>query len=181
MKTYISLLRGINVSGQKKIRMEELRSLFESLGFGEVRSYVQSGNVIFTSDLPDGAQIARLIEERIEETFGFKAPVLVREPADFARIVDSNPFISTGESDHKGHYVVFLYSPPTWEALGSLENPNGAGDAFAPGAQEIFLHTPGGFGKTKLDNNFFERKLGVTATTRNWKTVKTLYEMAVGE
>jgi len=178
MKTYISLLRGINVSGQKKIRMAELRSLYEALGLVRVESYLQSGNVVFDSDEPDGAKLAGLIEAEIEQTFGYSVPVLVRTPADFRRIIESNPFAGDRNEDPARLYVTFLYQLPAGEQWRKLASPTGTADEFVIGEQEIFLFCPNGYGRTKLSNNFFEKKLGVPATTRNWKTVNALYQMA---
>jgi uncharacterized protein (DUF1697 family) len=178
MKTYISLLRGINVSGQKKIRMAELRDLYESLGLAGIESYLQSGNVLFASDEPERTKLAGLIETRIEQTYGYSVPVLVRDTADFQRIIDTNPFAGDRNEDLARLYVTFLYRLPAGEQWRELAGPPGTADEFLFGEQEIFLFCPGGYGRTKLSNNFFEKKLNVPATTRNWKTVTALYQMA---
>lgn len=175
MKTYITMLRGINVSGQKQVRMAELKSLYESIGFADVETYVQSGNVVFESEEQDVKKLANSIETRIERTFGFSVPVLVRSADDFRRILESHPFKN---EEPVRVLVTFLYERPDPSKLEALRRYEDKVDRFAIGGQEIFLFCPGGYGRTKLSNTFFERKLGVIATTRNWKTVNRLYEMA---
>lgn len=172
------MLRGINVSGQKQIRMAELHSLYESLDFLNVRTYVQSGNVVFESTEPDASKIAELIEAQIERTFGYSVSVFIRDTRDFKRIIDSNPFVNERREDPAKLHVTFLYKNPAMSAWGNLKPPDSEADEFFTGEKEIFLFCPNGYGRTKLSNTFFERKLNVPATTRNWKTVNALYEMA---
>ena len=179
MNTYISLLRGINVSGQKKMPMAALKSLYESLGFAHVETYVQSGNVIFDTGQPDASKLAALIEAQIERTFGYAVSVLVRDARDFQRIVHGNPFVNERNADSGKLYVTFLYAAPPETKLNHLIAPNAGADEFRVGDREIFLFCPNGYGRTKLSNSFFERKLNVSATTRNWKTVNALHTMAV--
>ncbi len=174
MNTYISMLRGINVSGQKKIRMIELRSLYEALGLSNVQSYLQSGNVVFDSDIQDTAKLAGIIEKQIELSFGYAVSVFMREPADFQRIIENNPFLTARSEDPTKLYVTFLRERPS---EGTLEPPANETGQFMMGEREIFVFVPDGYGRTKLSNNFFERKLKITATTRNWKTVNALYQM----
>ena len=175
MKTYISMLRGINVSGQKQVRMAELKNLYESLGFTDVETYVQSGNVVFESEEQDAKKLADSIETGIEKTFGFSVPVLVRSTEDFRRVLESHPF---KKEEQVRVLVTFLYERPDPSKVEDLSRYEDKVDKFAIEEQEIFLFCPGGYGKSKLSNTFFERKLGVIATTRNWKTVSRLYEMA---
>ena len=175
MNTYISMLRGINVSGQKKIRMADLKSLYKSQGLAEVQTYVQSGNVVFDSEEQDIAKLRKSIETQIEKAYGFSVPLLIRSSDDFRRIIESHPF--AGEEPVRV-LVTFLYEHPEGSKWNDLNHYKDKVDEFALGEQEIFLFCPGGYGKSKLSNNFFENKLGVIATTRNWKTVNALYEMA---
>jgi uncharacterized protein (DUF1697 family) len=178
MNTFISMLRGINVSGQKKIQMAELRSLYESLGLVKVRTYVQSGNVVFDSVESDTAKLAGLVEAQIERVFGYALPVFVRDVADFQRIIISNPFLTARNEDPAKLHVTFLYRPLVESTLSTMLSPNADGDEFFGDDQEIFLFCPNGYGRTKLSNNFFERKLKVAATTRNWQTVLALHKIA---
>lgn len=177
MNTFITMLRGINVSGQKKMRMAELRSLCESLNLVKVKTYVQSGNVVFDSTEHDASALAKLIEAHIEQFFGYAVSVFIREPQDFQRIIAGNPFLTKRKEDPARLYVTFLYNHPLETNLSNLEIPNGDTDEFFVGEKEIFLFCPNGYGRTKLSNNFFERKLNLPATTRNWKTVNALHNM----
>lgn len=177
MNTFISMLRGINVSGQKKIRMTELRRLYESLNLVNVETYVQSGNVVFDSPEQDTLKLAKLLEAQIVHSFGYSVSVFIRTPNDFQRLLDSNPFSNERNEDPTKLHVTFLYHPSSESRLSRLEIPNDGVDEFFVGEQEIFLFCPNGYGRTKLSNNFFERKLDVPATTRNWKTVNALGEM----
>jgi len=178
MNTFISMLRGINVSGQKKIRMTELQRLYETLGLVNVETYVQSGNVVFDSPEPDASRLRALIEAQIEAAFGYQVFIFIRDAEDFRRIIDNNPFTSQRNEDPDKLHVTFLYRAPSLSAWDTLKAPEGETDEFVRGEKEIFLFCPNGYGRTKLSNSFFERKLGVSATTRNWRTVNVLYAMA---
>jgi uncharacterized protein (DUF1697 family) len=172
------MLRGINVSGQKKIRMAELRDLYESLNLVNVETYVQSGNVVFDSTEGDASELAGLIETQIEKSFGYAVPTFIRDASDFQRIIDGNPFLKKRNEEPAKLYVTFLYSSPSDSKLSNLAIPSNETAEFSIGDKEAFLFCPNGYGRTKLSNNFFERKLGVPATTRNWKTVNALHKMA---
>ena len=175
MKTYISMLRGINVGGQKKVRMADLKSVYEALELENIQTYVQSGNVVFESEEQDAEKLRKSIEAQIETTFDFPVPVLIRTADDFQRVIKNHPF---AKEDPIRVLVTFLYEHPEKSRWDELSLYKDKVDQFALGEQEIFLFCPGGYGKTKLSNTFFEKKLGVVATTRNWKSVNTLYEMA---
>lgn len=181
MATYISMLRGINVSGQKKIRMEELQALYESLNLKKVETYIQSGNVIFDSPKLDALEVSKLIEEEIEQVYNFSLAVFIRTRKDFQRIIQNNPFLTGRKEDIARLYVTFLSQAPTEAAVDELKTPGNDPSEFYIFNKEIYLFCPIGYGTTKLSNNFFERKLAVTATTRNWKTVNRLYDMAGGK
>jgi len=156
MNTFISMLRGINVSGQKKIQMAELKSLYDALGLVKVRTYVQSGNVVFESQEPDAAKLTRLIEAHLEQSFGYGVPIFMRNAADFQRIIASNPFLTTRNEDPTKLHVTFLYRPGLESTLNNVASPNDDGDEFFVGDQEIFLFCPNGYGRTKFSNSFFE-------------------------
>ncbi|MBE3039360.1 MAG: DUF1697 domain-containing protein [Chloroflexi bacterium] len=141
MTTYISMLRGSNVGGQKKIQMEALRSLYTGLGLTNVRSYVQSGNVVFDSDEQAAALLAGRIEAQIEQAFGFAVLVFVRGVPDFQRVLAGNPFLKTNANPARLH-VTFLYNPPSETAISSLGIPAASGDQFWFGEQEIYLYCP---------------------------------------
>ena len=179
MNTYISLLRGINVSGRNKIKMAELHSLYESLKFSDVRSYLQSGNVVFTSAETDRSAIARSIEAAIVDAYGYAVTIFVLDRADLEHTFTANPFLTGRSEDPAKLHVTFLADNPSPEMLDKLVPPANTSDEFHIDGERIYLFCPNGYGRTKLSNAFFERKLKVAATTRNWKTVTALHDMVV--
>jgi uncharacterized protein (DUF1697 family) len=178
MTKWILLLQGINVGGQKRMPMPELQSLLSDLGLQSVRTYIQSGNAVFASPAADRAVLAELIGNAIAEKFGYATPVFLRTAVDMARVAGENPFLTARSEDPAFLHVTFLSDPLTPETRTSLIAPVGIPDEMAPGLEEIYLFCPQGYGRTKLNNNFFERKLDQKVTTRNWNTVMTLLRMA---
>ncbi len=174
MKTFISLLRGINVGGQKIIRMEELRSLYQELGVSNIRTYVQSGNVIFDSTESD-VNLSELIENQIMNVLGYSVLIFLRDSNDFQRIIKTNPFTTKRNEDPSKLHVTFLYRTPSQSLV---DIPDSVTDEFHIEGKEIYLFCPDGYGRTKLTNSLFERKLNIPCTTRNWKTVNALNRMA---
>jgi uncharacterized protein (DUF1697 family) len=181
MPSYVAMLRGINVSGSKPVKMEALRAMFEALGFTNVRTYVQSGNVVFEAKERTAAPVGPKIAARIKRDFGFDVPVLVLGAGDLARVVDQNPFLEQRGIDLAKLHVTFLAGPPAAAGLKKMEGVSSGRDVFRSLGTSIYLHCPDGYGNTKLSNNAFERALGAAATTRNWKTVTTLAAMASGQ
>ena len=181
MPNYVAMLRGINVSGSKPVKMEALRASFEALGFKNVRTYVQSGNVVFEAKERAAAPLGPKIAARIKRDFGFD--VLVLGAAELARVVEENPFLKQGrpEIDLTKLHVTFLAGAPAAAGLKKMEGVSSGRDAFRCLGTTIYLACPDGYGNTKLSNNAFERALGAAATTRNWKTVTTLAALAAGE
>jgi uncharacterized protein (DUF1697 family) len=171
------MLRGINVSGQKKIRMADLRNLYESLGLKNVQSYLQSGNVVFDSEEQDANNLSKSIEAQIEQQFGFFVPVLMRTGDDFCGLIESKPFSKERSADPSRVLVTFLYERPDQSKFEGLSIPENETCKIVLEEDVIFLHCPDGYGRSKLSNNYFEKKLNVIATTRNWKTVNALYNM----
>ena len=180
MTTFISLLRGINVSGQKKIRMQDLRDLYASINLGNASTYLQSGNVVFETNLSGSAKIETKITAAIEKQSGYSVSVLLRTGADFKRIIRDNPILKAANVDPSKLHVTFLQRTPSESRVAGLQPPENISDEFVILGQEVFVHCPGGYGRTKLTNNFFEKKLNVPATTRNWKTVNALDGLAMG-
>jgi uncharacterized protein (DUF1697 family) len=178
MSIYISLLRAINVSGQNRIRMPDLKVLYETLGLARVETYVQSGNVIFESDRLDSAGLEKLIEAQILKTMGFDVPVLIRTLPELQRMLDAHPFTPQQLADPSRIAAVFLRSDPGAELAAHLQLPGESPDWFRLEGREVYLYCPDGFGRTKLTNAFFEKKLQAAATSRNWKTVNTLLDIA---
>ncbi len=179
MNVYISMLRGVNVSGQKKIKMDALKGLYESLGFNNVKTYIQSGNAIFETTDSDVPELTDRIEQKIEEVFQFSVPIILRTNDSFKKLIDGNPYYADRNVDVTKLYVTFLFSSPSDSSVESLDRLDYGSDEFTLIHEDIYLFCPGGYGKTKLSNSFLEKKLGVTATTRNWKTVNKLYELSI--
>ena len=178
MKTYIALLRGINVSGQKIIKMAELASHFEHWGFQSVRTYIQSGNVIFSCNEGNKNDLALSIAKKIKAQYGFEVAVTVKEREDLVWVLENNPFRDSPGKDPSRTYFTFLFSPPGRHLVEKLQEYD-----FSPGEyllikDTIYFFAPHGYGKAKMNNNFFEKKLKVDATTRNLKTLIKLVEMA---
>ncbi len=173
------MLRSINVGGRNRVAMAELRGLVSSLGFTDVATYVQSGNVVF-SGAGTPAATARAIEGRIVSELGLTVPVVVRSKPQWRRALDDNPF-SDLDVDAKTIHITFLADRPRAGGVSELAEMSGSfgADRFEVIGQQVHLHCPGGYGETKLNNSFLERRLGVTATTRNWRTITALAEMAV--
>lgn len=177
MYTYVTMLRGINVSGQNKVRMEDLRALYQALGYVHVASYIQSGNVIFTSPSDQPTELASEIERQIQREFGLQVAVVIRSKEDLARVIESNPFLPLGADLSKLH-VTFLSGVAGPTLTEKIQVPGAEADEFRILGREIYLHCPGGYGQTKLNNTFWERRLRVPATTRNWNTVTKLLQLA---
>jgi uncharacterized protein (DUF1697 family) len=178
MNTYISLLRGINVSGQKKIKMEALKTVYQNAGLNDVTTYIQSGNVIFKSSESDSDRLADMIEQSIKDEFGYPVFILIRKKEDLEKILKINPFLKIETTDAAKLHVTFLFGEPQSTRVVTLNEFKSARDTFQVIGREIFVYCPDGYGQTKLSNTFFEKKLSLSATTRNWKTVNTLVDMA---
>ncbi len=177
--TYVALMRGINLGSRKKIKMSDLKALFEALGHSDVTTYVQSGNVVFSSPPKTASALPPPIEERIAADLGHDVAVLIRTPRELAAVVEANPFLPQG-GETSALYVTFLVDRPDASRLRKIDPPKSGSDQFRAIGREIHLHCPGGYGRTKLNNAFWEKKLGLAATTRNWKTVTKLLELARG-
>lgn len=174
MTIYIAFLRGINVGGQKIIKMEKLKDIFESLQFQNVKTYIQSGNVIFEST-EESTDILCKMETELEHILGDKVTCIIRTVDELEEVIKQNPF-STSEDIEK-QYVTFLDRKPTAEAAARLMSYKNDVDDFYVINREVFLLCGKGYGKTKFSNHFLESKLDVLATTRNWKTVNKILNM----
>ena len=172
---YIALLRGINVGGKKRIKMADLVEALEPLSLKNIRTYLQSGNVIFEHDSIDSDEIAKNIQEKINEAFGISVNVIIRTEEELEDIINSNPFIKNQDIQIDKLHVTFLKELPDSIAMDLNKSEN---EEFEVNGREIYLYLPNGYGRTKLTNNIFEKKLKTTATTRNWKTTNKLLEMS---
>jgi uncharacterized protein (DUF1697 family) len=180
METSLALLRGVNVGG-KTCRMEAVRALFEKLGAAQVRTYVQSGNVIFAISKASGARLSSTIEERLLREFGFPIRVFVKTLKELEQIVKRNPFVKDKAIDQSKLHVTFLSEIPKKTGAKDLERLAAAGERFHVSNEQIYLYCPNGYGRTKLSNNAIEKKLSLVATTRNWRSVNALFTMMQSE
>jgi len=178
MPVFIALLRGVNVSGQKLIKMDALRELFVKMGFEKVETYIQSGNIVFQSINPNQRELEQIISAGLKDAFGFEIPVLVLAVKELKDITRKNPFINNDSKDKSCMHVTFLSVEPEMTLFENLKKLEYKGEEFELAGKALYLYCPKGYGKTRLNNTFLEKKLKVTATTRNWKTVNTLLEMA---
>ena len=172
------MLRAINVLGKRMIKMPDLVKLYRNMDLKDVQTYIQSGNVIFRTRETTANILAARIEQAILAAFGFNVAVLLRTPAELEVAISNNPFKNADGSAKENTYITFLENPPLTEHLEKIEKLSFLPDRYVIIGMEIFIDCAGGYGTTKLSNNFFENKLKVRATTRNWKTVKTLLDMA---
>ena len=171
----IALLRGINVGGKNKLPMKDLAALFRDAGCEDVRTYIQSGNVLFRAGATPPDAIPSLISASIEDRFGYRVPVVTRTAAELRAAVEANPFAGA-EADKL--LVLFLADPPDPERVEALDPNRSPGDEFAVVGREVFLHCPNGFARSKLTNAWFDSRLSTVSTMRNWKTVSKLLELA---
>ena len=178
MPVYISLLRGINVGGHKRIKMAELRALYESLGLAGAQTLLQTGNVVFKSDIDDPAQVCKLIEDGIEQQFGFHSQIILRTPDELRGVIERNPLFARSAFDPKKLLVMFLADIPALNAIDDLIEAHTGPESIDIDGREAYLYYPDGMGRSKLSNVLVEKKLGVAGTGRNWNTVTRLNELA---
>jgi uncharacterized protein (DUF1697 family) len=175
---YAAMLRGINLGSHKRISMADLRRLFEDLGAQNVQTYVVSGNVVFDSPAGSRADLSRKIRDRIQADLGHDVEIVLRSAAEMAEVAATKPF---GDDDDAHLYVTFLEEKPEASRVKALDGAAFAPDEFEIRGTEAYLHFPNGYGRSKLSNEWFERKLGVAATSRNWRTVTALAELTAGK
>ncbi len=177
MPVYISLLRGINVGGNKQIRMEDLRALYESLGLTDPKTLLQSGNVVFESDEMEPAALRAQIEAGIERRFGFHSDILLRTLDEWRGVISRNPSL-VEQADPSKLVVMFLSETPAEDAIASLRESYTGPETFQVLGKEAYLYYPDGQGRSKLTNTLMERKLKVTGTVRNWNTIHKVLDLA---
>jgi uncharacterized protein (DUF1697 family) len=179
MQIYLSLLRGINVSGQKSIKMLDLKALYQSLHFANVTTYIQSGNVIFKSTITNTEELALLIATKIKQHYNFDVPVQVLTLTELTAIVHNNPYVTTAPLEQL--HVTILNAIPAPEKLAALAVVPHGNDTYVINNTTVYLRCTNGYGTTKLTNNYLEAKLKTSATTRNWKTINVLLGMMQNE
>jgi uncharacterized protein (DUF1697 family) len=179
MSTRIALLRSVNVLGKNMIKMPELALAFEKAGYRNVRTYIQSGNVIFESGDESGELLASKIRELITKKFSLTIQVVVITPEELEKIVALNPFVKNPGIDLSKQHVTFLDRDADPEKAEKLLAYNYPPDEIVIGPRVVYVHCPDGYGRTKFHNNFIEKKLAANATSRNWNTCLKLLEMCV--
>ena len=174
MTTYIAFLRGINVSGQKIIKMVELKKMFETIGFKNVRTYIQSGNVVFESASSNSEIICKNTENGLQASLGYKVTVILRTTKEIEDIIKNNPFKTEIKNEDFKLYVTMLSGSPEKAKIKELESIDSTGDEFICKCREIYILCKKGYSDTIFSNNFIEKKLGVRATSRNWNTMNKI-------
>jgi uncharacterized protein (DUF1697 family) len=181
MTTFVALLRGINVSGQKQIRMADLQKSCEGLGLKDVRTYLQSGNVVFCTRMTDPRRLAAALRTRIAKDYGHDVEVLVLPAKELDAVAGSNPLWPRSGGEEKLFHGTFLFQPVSKNRFRKLALPVQPGERAVLVEQVVLLYCPHGYGKTKLNNSFFEKALGIRATTRNWRTVLALKDLCTNQ
>jgi uncharacterized protein (DUF1697 family) len=174
MIKYVAFLRGINVGGKNKIKMSDIKDLFESLSFKNVSTYLQSGNVVFDNENNHPELISKKVENKIFHDLNLSIPIILRTHSQLKKIIINNPFLNNRIEDDDSIYVTFLNEKPNKQIIEKIQVIKSEPHEFIVSDKEIYLFCPYGYGKTKLNNNFFENKFKISATTRNWKTLKYL-------
>ena len=173
---HVALLRGINVGGKNKLTMADLAKLFAAAGCEGVRTYIQSGNVVFLADMKTAERIPGAVAGQIAARFGLEVPVVLRSAEELRRVAASNPFLKSG-ADPDALHVAFLAEAPDRRRAGALDPRRSPGDSFELRGREVYLHLPNGVARTKLTNAYLDATLGTKSTLRNWRTVRKLLEM----
>jgi uncharacterized protein (DUF1697 family) len=174
---YVALLRGVNVGGRGKLPMGDLRKVLQNLGHTDVSTYLQSGNALFTSPRDDPAELEHEIGEALAHNLGLTTQVMIRTGPDLTTLIDNNPF-PDAVAKPTTLFVNFLSRPVDPERVEAIDARPFEPDQFRPGDRAVYLWCPEGAARTKLSNTFWERRLGVGATARNWNTVAKLRDLA---
>ncbi len=180
MPVYIAMLRGINVGAHKRMQMEKLRASCEALGCQQVKTYIQSGNVVLQATKLSAPSLTKRIQERIMADFGFSSDVILKTREELQKIIKGNPLLKEEGIDSSKFHVVFLSDAPAPSAMKKLEAITLAPDRVRHSGKEIYFYFPNGVSGSSLWKSNLDRILSITGTMRNWNTVNKLYEMAVG-
>lgn len=178
MPVVISLLRGVNVGGHNKIGMEALKRLFASLGLSDVRTYVQSGNVVFRTKETNLARLAIRIEEAIEKEFAFRPQVMLRTPTDLRRVIATNPFADREGIDPRKYAVIFLAAEPGPSEIAQARGIKAESEELHIDRLELYIYFANGMARPKLSPAVLEKKLKTAGTGRNWNTVTKLLALS---
>lgn len=178
MAVIISLLRGVNIGGHHKMKMDALRDFYESLGLQDAQTYVQSGNVVFRTKEHDFSRLAKRIEDAIEESLGFRPAVILRTSVELKGVISRNPIATRRGIDPKKLAVMFLKETPTAECLQNALKIKTAPEELWINGREAYIYFPNGMARPKMSWPAIERALKTTGTGRNWNTVTKLFELA---
>jgi uncharacterized protein (DUF1697 family) len=178
MTTYISFLRGINIGGNRKVNMEDLRKAYESLKFSSVKTYGLSGNVVFMSSESKIDTLTKKIESKLNKIIGFDLTVLIRTKEELEKIIKNNPFSNLSIGEKSKVAVSFLSHVPETDGIGEIEKIKDKYEQFVINGREIYLYFPNGYGRTKLNSNFFDKKLNVRSTARTFGVINKLLNIA---
>jgi uncharacterized protein (DUF1697 family) len=178
MPIYIALLRGINVGPHKRMKMEQLRDSCRAVGFREVKTYIQSGNIVFAGTRRSPAAVSKKIADVIARDFGFSADVITRTHEEMKQIIDRNPLLKENGVDLSKLHVVFLSREPSAASLQQLQKLTLPPDRARASGREIYFYFPNGVSGSSLWKHPLDRVFSVSCTMRNWKTINELYQMA---
>ena len=172
------MLRGINVGGKNKIKMDELKSIFIAIGLQDATTYIQSGNIIFTSSITDKTILKQKIQNAVQMKFNTSVPALILTGDELHKIINESPYKNIDYQQFGSKILItFLNDKPDAVKIADLLHYKDESEKCIFKNNVIYLFCPGGYGRSKLSNNFIERKLHIEATTRNWKTVNAIYKM----
>jgi uncharacterized protein (DUF1697 family) len=177
MPVYVALLRGINLGGHKKIKMDELRASLAALGFAEVKTYIQSGNVVFKAAKISDKALSKKIEATILSQFGHSVSVMIRTAEELEQVIANNPFLKQPDIDQTKLHVMFLREPPAPSALQQLEALVLKPDQFRSLGKELYFYLPNGVAESAVMKKPLDRVLAIPTTMRNWRTVNTVQQM----
>ena len=178
MPTWIALLRAINVGGRNMVSMPQLRKALEADGFADVRSYVQSGNIVVRSSRRSANSVGKQIGGLIEREFGFAVPVVMRTPGELAEVIEANPFPDAAAERPKLLHVTFLDTDPDADGVDAIHSDDLTRDVCRVIGRQLYVDYVDGVHGSKLTLPYFSRRLGVDGTARNWRTVLALAELS---
>lgn len=178
MPVLISMLRGVNLGGHRKVKMEDLRALYESLGLEDVRTHINSGNVLFKTSARDLVRLRQRIEDAIESKFGFRSDVILRTPDELRQVIATNPFAARPGLDGSRLAITFLAAEPSAGARRQVLAIDAAPEELRCAGRELYIYFPNGMARPKLSMAVVERMLQTAATSRNLNTVRKLLELA---
>jgi uncharacterized protein (DUF1697 family) len=179
MPHYVALLRSVNVAGHGRVSMADLTESFGALGYRDITTYIQTGNVLFQSPVKSVPALTTAIEDQLARDFGSAPAVILRTVPELTRVLATSPYPKAG-ADPQRHHVTFLATAPSKERLAAFVAPASGRDELEIVGREVYVHTPDGYAGSKLSGTMLERRLGVVSTTRNWNTVTKLHALATG-